>query len=83
MYAFRIQDDSWLELSAEQLDEMMCTATGSRPPPQVSSYLAPEWQQSLGDQWLQKSSLDLENMVFGMKSFVDSASSLAGAELPW
>ncbi|KAL5473969.1 hypothetical protein EMCRGX_G028539 [Ephydatia muelleri] len=55
-------DDSWLELSPEQLDRMMCEASGGDRKP---------------------SELDLQSMVFGMKTFVDKVSSHKGAEFPW
>ena len=47
-HPFRITDDSWLELSAEQLDEMVYAATGNPPPPQVgplASCLVPNHHQ--------------------------------------
>ena len=61
--AYCTSDDSWLELSPEQLDKVLYEASGQRKPEQ--------------------SELDLQSMVFGMKTFVDKVSSHQGAEFPW
>ena len=62
-------DDSWLELCPEQLDSLLYEASGQRKP-----------DQSKPDP---SSELDIQSMVFGMKTFVDKISSHEGVEFPW
>lgn len=86
-------DDSWLYISPEELEVMMKKAAGYLPsdisqapssqPSTQSASKQPtaseiEGKISAGDE-----DLDLQSMVYGMKSFVDKISSHEGAELPW
>ncbi len=68
-------DDSWLELSPEQLEDMLHISAGY--PPSKGAGPVDE------DEGTVSGELDLQSLLFGMRSFVDKVSSHKGAEFPW
>ena len=87
-----ISDDSWLQISPEELDVMMKRAAGYLPSVSGAPSSQPKVQQELGDTAAAskedgsaggEDDLDLQSMVYGMKSFVEKVSSHKGAEFPW
>ena len=82
-----LSDDSWLQISPQDLEAMMKKAAGYLPPDigapfsQKSEAAASEFKEEEGRTVNEE--LDLQSMVYGMKSFVDKISSHEGAEFPW
>lgn len=80
-------DDSWLQISPQELEAMMKKAAGYLPPDigapssQQNKAAASEFKEEEGSTGSEE--LDLQSMVYGMKSFVDKVSSHEGAEFPW
>ena len=79
---FSLSDDSWMEISPGELDAMMKQAAGYLPQDdgvpssaRQGAKVSPPGEGS--------AELDLQSMVFGMKSFVEKVSSHEGAEMPW
>lgn len=97
-YLFFCLDDDWLQISPQELEVMMKKAAGYLPAdmeaPSDQSSLRQQKGHSTsaaGSRFEEddvsgapgKEELDLQSMVYGMKSFVDKISSHEGAELPW
>ena len=92
-YNFSVSDDSWLQISPQELEAMMRKAAGYLPRDlgvsQASSSSAAQQRKlgaaAQGSELEEEDSeeLDLQSMVYGMKSFVDKISSHEGAEFPW
>ena len=92
-YTFSVSDDSWLQISPQELEAMMRKAAGYLPRDlgvsQPSSSSAAQQSKlgaaAQGSELEEEDSeeLDLQSMVYGMKSFVDKISSHEGAEFPW
>ena len=82
-----LTDDNWLELKPEDLEEMLQHSAGYLP----RSGQDTDKQQSAsagggqmeGSKVTDSEQLELESLVFGMRSFVDKVSSHKGAEFPW
>lgn len=75
-------DDSWLNLDPKDLDSILQKSAVPLP----NSHTG-ESSQVPGEGTKVKSTddkeLDLQSLVFGMKSFVDKVSTHKGAEFPW
>ena len=83
-----ISDDSWLQITSEELDVMMRRAAGYLPSDGTSGQPTTADGGAKADTGEDSSAgaggeLDLQSMVYGMKSFVEKISSHEGAELPW
>lgn len=66
--SFVLSDDSWLEISPDDLEKMLKEATN-------------EFHPSSDDEEEQK--YDLETVAESMKAFVSKVSTHEGAEVPW
>lgn len=66
--SFVLSDDSWLEISPDDLEKMLKEATN-------------EFHPSSDDEEEQK--YDLETVAESMKAFVSKVSTHEGAEMPW
>ena len=88
-----LSDDSWLQISPQELEAMMKKAAGYLPPdigppPSSSQSSTQQSEGAAASEFKEEGStgseeLDLQSMVYGMKSFVDKISSHEGAEFPW
>ena len=88
-----LSDDNWLQISPQELEAMMKKAAGYLPPdigppPSSSQSSTQQSEGAAASEFKEEGStgseeLDLQSMVYGMKSFVDKISSHEGAEFPW
>ncbi len=75
------ENEDWLELTPQLLEEMLTHSAGYPSEQGVESYNEDHTERSKVTE--ESGELDLQSLVFGMRSFVDKVSSHTGAEFPW